>query len=68
GNEVAVDMTPGRKFMSACAMAAGQKYGAAKLYYLHLYNLAYQEKPFVLIPFNQQKLINVLNFTGGGSE
>ncbi len=68
GNEVAVDMTPGRKFMSACAMAAGQKFRVSKLYYLHLYNLAYQEKPLILIPFNQQKLINVLNYTGGVPE
>ena len=60
GNEIAIDMTPGRKFMSACSMATGLKYKVSKLYYLHLYNAIYQERPFVLIPFNQQKLVNVL--------
>jgi len=62
GNEVAIDMTPGRKFMSACAMAAGVKIGVSKLYYLHLYETAYQNKPFVLIPLSHQRLVNVLDY------
>nr|MDO8080120.1 hypothetical protein [Candidatus Freyarchaeota archaeon] len=65
GNEIAVDMTPGRKFMSACAMAVamadrGQKFNVSKLYYLYLFNAAYQDRPYILIPFNQQRLVNVL--------
>ena len=60
GNSIAIDMTPGRKFMSACALLAGRKYEVEKLYYLHLYNSAYQDRPFILIPFNQQRLVNVI--------
>lgn len=59
GNEVAVDITPGRKFMSAFAMILGQKFRVPKLYYLHLYDPSYVDKPFVLIPFNLQKLVNL---------
>ncbi len=62
GNEVAIDMTPGRKFMSAYAMMVGFEYCVSKLYYLHLYDSSYQNRPFVLIPFNQQRLINLLEY------
>lgn len=61
-NEVAIDMTPGRKFMSAYAMVTGFKYGVSKLYYLHLYDSSYQNRAFVLIPFNKQRLINLLEY------
>lgn len=36
GDEVAVDITPGRKFMSAIAFAAGMRYGADHVYYFYL--------------------------------
>ena len=36
GEDVAVDITPGRKFMSAIAFAAGMRYGADHVYYFHL--------------------------------
>lgn len=36
GGEVAVDITPGRKFMSAIAFAAGMRYDADHVYYFHL--------------------------------
>lgn len=35
-DEVAVDITPGRKFMSAIAFAAGMGYGADHVYYLYI--------------------------------
>jgi len=65
GNEIAIGMTPGRKFMSACAIAVamadrGQKFNVSKLYYLYLFNNAYQDRPYTLVPFNQQRLVNVL--------
>lgn len=34
--DVAVDITPGRKFMSAIAFAAGIRYGADHVYYFYL--------------------------------
>lgn len=55
GKEVAIDMTPGRKFMSALAMGLGFKRNPVKVYYLHLLDLSYQNKPLVLIPFSIQK-------------
>lgn len=38
---VAVDITPGRKFMSAIAFAAGLRYGADHVYYFYLDSSAY---------------------------
>jgi len=36
GDEVAVDITPGRKFMSAIAFAAGMRYDADHVFYFYL--------------------------------
>lgn len=36
GDEVAVDITPGRKFMSAIAFATGMRYGADHVFYFYL--------------------------------
>lgn len=36
GGEVAVDITPGRKYMSAIAFAAGLRYDADHVFYLYL--------------------------------
>ncbi len=58
GNEVAIDMTPGRKFMSALAMGLGI-HKKTSVYYLHLINICYQNKPLVLIPFSLQKLYDM---------
>lgn len=58
-NEVALDITPGRKFMSACMMSAGLKFKVARLYYLHLADYSYMDLPFVLIPFHLQRLKDV---------
>jgi len=49
-SEVAVDITPGRKFMSAIAFATGMQYGADHVYYLYLdssdhYGKLYPEMP-----------------------
>jgi len=38
---VAIDITPGRKFMSAIAFQAGLKHGADHVFYLHLQSTAY---------------------------
>ena len=46
---VAVDVTPGRKFMTAFAFAAGMQYGADRVHYLYLdrreYGYLYPELP-----------------------
>lgn len=61
GNEVAIDMTPGRKFMSALSMALGfRKLNPVhRVYYLHLIDQRYQNKPLILIPFALQKLYDM---------
>jgi len=62
-NSVAIDMTPGRKFMSSIAMACAIKYRnfVKKLFYLFLSVKKYQNTPFILIPFKDQKLLNILD-------
>jgi len=59
GNEIAVDMTPGRKFMSALSMYLGVagdlKKKVHRVYYLHLRDTRFVDRPLVLIPFSVQK-------------
>ncbi len=57
--EVAVDITPGRKYMSAIAMAAGISENANHVYYLHLKDSNYQDKPLSLIPVHKCQLIDL---------
>ena len=59
---VAIDMTPGRKFMSSIAMRIAIVHKVDKLYYLQLWGQEYQNVPFIQIPFTNQKLINILEF------
>ena len=63
-DEIAIDMTPGRKFMSGIAMwyASQPKSNIAKLYYLQLWGRKYQNVPFIKIPMVNQKLINIKEF------
>jgi len=56
---VAVDITPGRKYMSALAMHCGLAGGASHVYYLHLKDFKYQDEPFPLIPIQKQQLIDM---------
>ena len=60
GNEIAIDMTPGRKFMSAFAMyiavASEVHFKADRIYYLHLLDLSYVNKSYLEIPMTKQKL------------
>ncbi len=60
-DNVAIDMTPGRKFMSGIAMwlASQPNSNIEKLYYLQLWGQEYQNLPFIKIPLIKQKLINV---------
>lgn len=48
--EIAVDVTPGRKFWSIISFRAGQKYGADHLFYSHLLTEAYYGTPYPNIP------------------
>ena len=64
GNTVAIDMTPGRKFMSAFSMYMGVGLGldhkADKIYYLHVKELGqYSGLPFPMIPSNLMTLYDL---------
>jgi len=58
---IAIDMTPGRKYMSAIAMQSGIAAGADKIYYLFLSDIRYQDTPFALIPTKKQRLIEMIS-------
>ena len=66
-DEVILDMTPGRKFMSVVMFRAFgilkekfKKIGrevVVRIIYLHLLDLTYQSEPFPKIPFSKQKML-----------
>jgi len=58
---VAVDMTPGRKYMSAITMHTGLAAECDHVYYLHLSDYRYQNKPFPLIPMHKQRLVDMVS-------
>ena len=64
GNTVAIDMTPGRKYMSAFAMYMGVAkdltHKADRIYYLHIQDLKqHRGKPFPLIPSSLMTLYDI---------
>jgi len=64
GNTVAIDMTPGRKYMSAFAMYMGVakelKHKADIIYYLHVQDLKqHRGKPYPLIPASLMTLYDI---------
>lgn len=61
GNCIAIDITPGRKIMSAFSMFHGLFEGVAeKVYYLHLDKIKKNEgMSFVDIPADEQNLLNM---------
>ncbi len=69
GSEVAVDMTPGRKFMSAFAMYLGIGESVAdkadRVYYLHLIDTSYMDKPYIEIPLPKQELFEMKSYLLG---
>ncbi len=56
GGEVAVDITPGRKFMSAIAFAAGLRYGADHVYYFYLDSPSYFGRLYPEMPRTATRL------------
>ncbi|WP_254821931.1 CRISPR-associated ring nuclease [Haloglomus halophilum] len=58
GPTVAVDVTPGRKFMSAIAFQAGIQFGADHVYYLHLDSGDYFGQVYSTIPRSATDLID----------
>lgn len=56
---VAVDMTPGRKYVAAMSMYAGIQLDVDHIYYLYLKDSRYRDRPFPLIPRPKQQLIDI---------
>ena len=67
GNTVAIDMTPGRKYMSALSLYLGLgsdiEYKADKVFYHHLSDLSYGRRPYPLIPANLPTLYDLKDKT-----
>lgn len=60
GDAVAVDVTPGRKFMSAIAFRAGLEYDATHVYYLFLDSSDFYGQAYDAIP---RPAISLVDFT-----
>ena len=58
GDTIAVDVTPGRKFMSAIAFQAGFKFGADHVFYFHRKAGGYYGKYYAEIPRTATDLID----------
>lgn len=59
--EVAVDVTPGRKFMSALAFQAGMRFGADHVFYLYLRSDSYYGRLYPELP---RTGVDLMDFTG----
>lgn len=58
GDTISVDVTPGRKFMSAIAFQAGFRYGADHVYYFHRKAGEYHGQYYAEIPRTAAELID----------
>lgn len=59
-DEVAVDFTPGRKFMSAIAFAAGMRYDADHVFYFYVSSREYKGQLYPEIP---RSAVDLIDFT-----
>lgn len=57
--QVAVDITPGRKYMSAIAMETGISQKVDHVYYLHLNDHHYEHSPYPLVPLTRNELLDM---------
>ncbi len=59
--EIAIDVTAGRKYMSIAAVILAYKYEVKRVYYTHIkYTKKYQKSPITQIPIVDVKLINFM--------
>ena len=59
GNEVALDITPGRKAVVASALIAAREKGIDHVFYLYIEDAFMADKPFPMIPFQIQHAIDL---------
>ncbi|RLF66029.1 MAG: hypothetical protein DRN57_07940 [Thermoplasmata archaeon] len=62
---IAIDITPGRKYMSAFSLYAGLKGGSIdRIYYMHIMGRKYMNVPYPLIPCNYCRLEDLVSIGG----
>jgi molybdenum cofactor biosynthesis enzyme MoaA len=58
--EVAIDLTPGRKFMAVMAFQAGRQFDADHIFYLYIHSSQYYGRPYPEVP---QTAVDLMDFT-----
>ncbi len=65
GNEIAIDITPGRKYMSAFSLYAGLKGGSIdRIYYIHIHGKKFMNIPYPMIPTSYCDLEDIVSIGG----
>ncbi len=64
GEEVVINMTSGRKALVAAAIIQGRKANTKKVLYMALLDVAFPNRPYMMLPKHLQVL---KNFLGGGN-
>ncbi|HDP96302.1 MAG TPA: hypothetical protein ENN25_01225 [Euryarchaeota archaeon] len=59
GNEVALDITPGRKAIVSSAILAAREKEADHVFYLYIENLRNAARPYPMIPFHLQHFVDL---------
>jgi hypothetical protein len=65
GNKIAIDITPGRKYMSAFSLYAALKEGSIdKIYYIHIRGKKFMNQPYPMIPVPYCDLEDIVSIGG----
>jgi hypothetical protein len=65
GNEIAIDITPGRKYMSAFSLHAGLNNGKIdRIYYIHIRGKKFINQPYPMIPVPYCDLEDIVSIGG----
>lgn len=59
-SEIAVDLTPGRKFMAAMAFQAARQFDADRIHYLYIHDSKYYDRPYPEVP---RTAVDLIDFT-----
>lgn len=64
GNDISVDITPGRKFMSAFALycSLNNRSCVRNIFYFHLLDDEFMDRSYPFLPMNSFKLRNLMDF------
>lgn len=58
--DVAIDLTPGRKFMAVMAFQAGRQFDADHIFYLYIHSAQYYGRPYPEVP---RTAVDLMDFT-----